>query len=140
MCLAGLGLLSSMPVVAAPDQAAQSLSVSPLAGSLHMLFGLGVVLALIALVAWLLRRFAPGQMAGHGNLRVVAAVAVGPKERVVLVDVGEARLVLGVAPGLVTKLHEMPRPAEPYGAAQHAPAPQFFGKFKEMLDMRRAER
>lgn len=138
MLAAGLGLLSSMTVAAAPDQAAQPIPVSPLAGSLHMLFGLGVVLALIALVAWLLRRFAPGQVAGHGNLRVVAAVAVGPKERVVLVDVEETRLVLGVAPGLVTKLHEMPRPAEPYGAAQPAIPSPLFGKFKEMLDVRRA--
>jgi flagellar protein FliO/FliZ len=34
---------------------------------------------------------------------------VGPKERVVVVEVGETWLVVGVAPGQVTALHNMPR-------------------------------
>lgn len=110
---------------------------SPLASALQMLLGLGIVLVAIACTVWLLRRLTPGQVGSASDLRVVAAVAVGPKERVVLVDVGDQRLVLGVAPGQVTKLTEMPRPA--MEEALPVAAPPFVGKFKEMLAKRRSE-
>lgn len=111
--------------------------VSPVAGTLQMLLGLGVVLAAIAGTAWVLRRMAPGQVGGAGSLRVVAAVAVGPKERVVLVDISETRLVLGVASGQVTLLHEMPRPDDA-DASQGIPAmPPFVSKLKEFMVARK---
>jgi len=77
---------------------------------MQVLLGLGLVLAAIAATAWLLKRLGPGQVSASGALRVVGGVAIGPKERVVLVDVGDVRLVLGVAPGHVSTLHQMPRP------------------------------
>ncbi|HEY3327705.1 MAG TPA: flagellar biosynthetic protein FliO [Novimethylophilus sp.] len=120
----------------AADQATMPISASPLAGTLQMLFGLGIVLAAIAGTAWLLRRLAPGQVGSAGNLHVVAAVAVGPKERVVLVDVGETRLVLGVAQGQVTLLHEMPRPANAGLAQNGSAAMPFVDKLKELIASR----
>jgi flagellar protein FliO/FliZ len=102
-----------------------------------MMLGLGVVLVAIAATVWLLRRLTPGQVGSASDLRVVAAVAVGPKERVVLVDVGEQRLVLGVAPGQVTKLSEMPRPVTEENVP--APMPPFVIKLKEMLAKRRSQ-
>ncbi len=103
-----------------------------------MLFGLGIVLAAIGGTAWVLRRLAPGQVGNAGDLHVVAAVAVGPKERVVLVDVGDTRLVLGVAQGQVGLLHEMPRPANadlPRNVPLEMP---FIDKLKELLAKRGA--
>lgn len=121
----------------AAEQPVSAAMTSPLAGALQMLFGLGIVLAVIAFTAWLLRRMAPGQAGTASDLRVVAAVAVGPKERVVLVDVGGQRLVLGVAPGQVSKLMEMPRPETV--EVLPAPMPPFVGKLKEILAKRRGE-
>lgn len=104
-----------------------------------MLFGLGVVLGAIAGTAWLLRRLAPGQVVASGALRVVGGVAVGPKERVVLVDIGDTRLVLGVAPGQVTTLHQMPRPAEDTAHATDTPLPQQFAdRLKQVLGRKQA--
>jgi flagellar protein FliO/FliZ len=97
-----------------------------------MLFGLGIVLLLIAGGAWLLKRISDSQFGLSNDIKVVSAVAVGPKERVVLVDVGEMRLVLGVAPGRVNKLMEVPRPegvATPEGAKQIS----FIDRLKERL-------
>jgi flagellar protein FliO/FliZ len=103
----------------------------------QVLFGLGLVLAAIAGTAWLLRKLSPGQVAASGALRVVGGVAVGPKERIVLVDIGETRLVLGVAPGHISTLHEMPRPVEePASAAFESPAGPFYARLKEMLEKR----
>lgn len=129
-------LFFSMPAMAAEPPVAATIA-TPLASAFQMLFALGIVLAAIAFTAWLLRRMAPGQVGTASDLRVVAAVAVGPKERVVLVDVGGQRLVLGVAPGQVSKLMEMPRPE----TTEELPAtvPPFVGKLKEMLAKRRGE-
>jgi flagellar protein FliO/FliZ len=81
------------------------------AGLLQALFGLLIVLAFIAALAWLFRRLPLGQGVAGGAVRVVGGVALGTRERLVLVEVGETWLLLGVAPGQVNTLHTMPRPA-----------------------------
>lgn len=94
-------------------------------GMLQVLLGLGLVLAAVAGTAWLLRRFSPGQIGAGGAVKIIGGVAVGPKERLVLVEVGETWLVLGVAPGQVNALHSLPRPeggtfpAEAGSAGEH---------------------
>ena len=129
--------VSACCCVVAPCFAADQPAASPLVSSVKMLLGLGVVLVAIAATAWVLRRLAPGQTGSTGDLRVVAAVAVGPKERVVLVDVGDTRLVLGVAPGMVTRLHELPRPADAGISDEAAFSVPAVNKFKELLAARK---
>ncbi|MGH8671355.1 MAG: flagellar biosynthetic protein FliO [Burkholderiales bacterium] len=86
--------------------------VSPLSlgGLLQVLFGLALVLAAIAGTAWVMRRLAPGQTSAGGALKLIGGIAVGPKERVVLVEIGDTWLVLGIAPGRVTALHTLDKP------------------------------
>jgi flagellar protein FliO/FliZ len=136
-CVVAAACLLSFPLelIAAEDPGAPVVA-SSLAGALQMLFGLGIVLGAIAATAWLLRRLAPGQVGRAGDLHVVAAVAVGPKERVVLVDVAETRLVLGVAQGQVSLLHQLPRPTlDP--ADQVAQEPNaFVDRLKELIAAR----
>ncbi|MCW5620540.1 MAG: flagellar biosynthetic protein FliO [Burkholderiales bacterium] len=79
---------------------------------LQVVFALLLVLAAIALFAWFMRRFAAGQAAAGGLLKVVGGVMVGPRERVVVVEVQDTWLLLGVASGQVTLLHSMARPQE----------------------------
>ena len=89
---------------------------------LQMIFGLAVVLAAIAGTAWFARRMGVG--AGHGArlMKVVSALPVGAKERVVVVEIGNQWMVLGIAPGRVSALATLPR-----GEAPDAPlAPQTF--------------
>lgn len=78
-------------------------------GMFQVMLGLGLVLAVIASAAWLLRRFG-GMPRGPANaIRVIGGSAVGQRERVVLVEVADTWLVIGVAPGHVTALHSMPK-------------------------------
>jgi flagellar protein FliO/FliZ len=89
-------------------------TVDPIGGSsiaviLQVLFGLALVLGAFALVAVLMRRFMPVQRGASGVLRLVGGIMVGPRERVVVVEVGETWLVLGVANGQVRALHTLPR-------------------------------
>ena len=136
--LACLFLLLASPLMsAAAETAPPPVATTSFLSLLQVLFGLGLVLAAIAGTAWLLRKFAPGQVAASGSLRVVGGVAVGPKERVVLVDVGDTRLVLGIAPGHISTLHQMPRPeGESVAASPAASAESFYVRLKEMLNQR----
>jgi flagellar protein FliO/FliZ len=129
---AAMLLLFSNGIFAA--ETSPPVSISPFASFMQMLLALGIVLAAIAGMAWLLRRLSPGQLAITGDMRVVAAVAVGPKERVVLVDIGDTRLVLGVAPGQVNRLMEMPRPD--FDETPQPNTPPFVIKLKELLASR----
>jgi flagellar protein FliO/FliZ len=94
------------------SQAAPQLPPSPvsLGSLLQVLFGLALVLAAVAGTAWLLKRLSPGQVGMGGAVKVVGGVAVGPKERLVLVEIEDTWLVVGVAPGRVNAVHNMPKP------------------------------
>ncbi|HEY7987286.1 MAG TPA: flagellar biosynthetic protein FliO [Methylophilaceae bacterium] len=94
------------------------------------------MLLVLAGLVWLLKKSPLGQSGNAGGLRVVSAVAVGPKERVVLVDVGETRLVLGVAPGHVVRLLEMERPDEADVVTSEKTMPSFVVRLKEVMAAR----
>lgn len=73
----------------------------------------GVLIALIALIllcAWLLRRLAPGM--GHSNygpqLKIVASKALSTREKVVVLQVQDQWLLLGVGGGQIHHLHTLP--------------------------------
>lgn len=86
-------------------------SISALALLGKTAFALAIVIAVIFLFAWLARRFNLHQgSAAAQHLKVVGNVAVGQRERVVLVEVDKTWLVLGVGGGQVTHLHELPAP------------------------------
>lgn len=69
---------------------------------------LGIVL-FILLAAWLARRFGlAGKTAGARGLKVSASASLGPRERVVVVEVEDARLVLGVTASQISLLHTLP--------------------------------
>ncbi|ARS54070.1 flagellar biosynthetic protein FliO [Kushneria konosiri] len=70
--------------------------------------GLALVLLLIWGLATIVKRFKPGHRLQGQSLRVVASQSVGARERVVVVEVDDTWLVLGVTPGSVNRLHEMP--------------------------------
>ena len=103
---------------------------------ISLMMGLAVVLAVIGAAAWLLKRMAPRNYRDAGVLRVIAGTAVGQRERVVVVEVGATWLVLGVTPGSVNALHQLPRQtmAEPAAAAGEPRA--FATWFKHMLEKR----
>ena len=80
----------------------------PLAGLGQMLFGLAIVLGILAACVWLLKRFS-SPVRANGLLRVLGVTAVGPREKVMLVEVGEKVLMLGVTPNNVQTLHVFER-------------------------------
>lgn len=84
--------------------AAEAVAVSPTGGVLKMVLGLAVVLAVMALVTWLLKRMMPGAGSQQSSIRIVGGVSVGTRERVVVLEVAGRWLVVGVAPGQVNAI------------------------------------
>ena len=74
---------------------------------MQMLGALILVLALIGGITWLLKRFSLIPAGSAGTVKVVAATAVGQRERVVVVEIANTWLVLGVAPGRINTLHTL---------------------------------
>jgi flagellar protein FliO/FliZ len=120
----------SLSAVALPSAlcAAEQTAPSATGAMLQSFFALLLVLAVIAGAAWLLKRTQQLQRGGsHQVLKNVSAIAVGAKERVVVVEVGDTWLVLGVAPGQVQTLHTLAKQELPAGGVPMAP------KFSEWL-------
>ncbi|MCM2971613.1 flagellar biosynthetic protein FliO [Larsenimonas suaedae] len=75
-----------------------------------MVLGLLVVVALIFACAALVKRMGPMRQFSGANqqLRVLGSQAVGQRERVVVIQTEDARLVLGVTSQSITHLHTLP--------------------------------
>lgn len=70
------------------------------------------VVAVILLCAWLLRRLGPSRSHRAATLPVVASRSLGQRERVVVIQVEDEWLVLGVTSQQITPLHRLPAPAD----------------------------
>ena len=92
-------------LIASPAFAASAPADVDAGGLLRVCLSLGVVIALILGAGWVLRRLQGGTVRSAGNLRALESIAIGMKERVVLVQAGEKQLLIGVAPGNVRTLH-----------------------------------
>jgi flagellar protein FliO/FliZ len=76
---------------------------------LTVLLSLALILGGFIAVAWFARRYLPG-MGAQGAVKVVGTTPVGPRERVVVVEVADTWLLLGVGGGNVRLLHSLPKP------------------------------
>lgn len=99
---------AAAPVAREAVQVGHGLPSTPgLGGTLAALL---LVVGLILGLAWLLKRLPGTGLRPMAGLRVVASLAVGPRERVVIVDCGGQQLLLGVTQHNVNLLHSLPEP------------------------------
>lgn len=70
---------------------------TPTVSLFKTIFGLAVVLGVMAALAWFAKRMTGRQGNSHSVARIVGGVSVGSRERVVVVEVGNRWLVVGVA-------------------------------------------
>ncbi len=86
-------------------------SLSPVSsGSEQMLTVIGALILVIAAIyasVWGIKRLGNFTQQGSGQLKIISGLMVGPKERVVLIDVAGQKLLLGVASGQVNLLHTL---------------------------------
>ena len=106
------GLLAAETASAAPTVAMGDLS--------GVILSLALVVGFILAAAWVVRRMPLGLGRGNGPLKVLAALPLGPRERLVLVEARGEELLIAVSPagvfnvGAARALTAAPaRPAEP---------------------------
>jgi len=104
---ATIGLLSVL--IAETAVAAPAVAMADLSG---VILSLVLVVGFILAAAWVVRRMPLGLGRGNGPLKVLAALPLGPRERLVLVEARGEELLIAVSPAGVFNV----------GAAQGRPA------------------
>ncbi|MCF5229693.1 MULTISPECIES: flagellar biosynthetic protein FliO [unclassified Pseudomonas] len=132
------GLFLALPLSAlAAEPVAQVAAAAPVVSSgiggqlTQLVLGLLLVVGLIFVLAWLMRRV---QRIGPGNAQVIEMIgsrALGPRDRLVLVQVGEEQILLGITPGRITPLHVLKTPVE--ATRTETSTPEFAQRLMELL-------
>ena len=119
-----VSMLLSLPAmsVLGQEKPAQP-NVPTMSGALVMetILGLALVVILIFALGWAMKRFGRLPTGGNSLITVLGGVSLGPRERVVLLEVDGVKLLLGVAPGRVSKIHTLGVD----DLREHADAPAF---------------
>lgn len=114
-----LGFFALTHAVHAADAPAKSAPVIA-ADPMNMVWGIIFLAALVAAAWWLIRRSGGLQLQGGRGMKVVASLALGPRERAVLIEIAGEQWLLGVASGSVTLLHRFEQPVLDAGSDDFA--------------------
>lgn len=92
--------------------------------------GLLFVLALLMALAWVLKRSGLTASArGNTFYKILAVNAIGPKEKIALLEVGDTWLLVGMTPGSINTLHSMPK-----GSLEYDPQSNAAATFAKLLE------
>ncbi|MBD9425789.1 flagellar biosynthetic protein FliO [Pseudomonas sp. PDM15] len=133
--LCSLFLLAPLTVLAA-EPAAKAVT-TPMASSdigsqlAQLLLGLLLVIGLIFALAWVMRRVQQIGPRGNQAIKLIASQALGPRDRLLLVQVGSEQVLLGLTAGRITPLHVLKEPVS-LEAAEPA-TPEFAQRLMELL-------
>ncbi len=72
---------------------------------IETLLGLGLVVALILGLAWLIKRTGKFQSSSNGAIKVVAGLSLGTREKAILLEVEGEKILVGVTPNNINTLH-----------------------------------
>ena len=101
------------------------------------------MLGLLAVLAWFMKRYGPKAQAGSAHVKLVGALSLGGRERIMVVEVGDQWIVVGASPGRVNALATMPRQPGTDNAAAlhpHQPSASSFAEWlKQTIDKRNAK-
>ena len=102
------------------------------AGSVAQLaLSLAAIIALILAVSWVLKRLKLGTVRGRGEIAVIDQLSLGPRERIVLVRVGESQVLVGVSAG--GRGGARPRSPRPSRSRARADSADFADRLREFM-------
>ena len=130
--LAIVTLLASDVVIAAAAPAVAAPTGSLGGQLLQMVLGLLLVVGLIFFLAWLLRRMQGAAPRGGQPIEIVGTRAIGPRDRLLLVQVGKEQILIGHSPGSIEALHVLAEPVEVPEGARTA-TPEFAQRLLELM-------
>lgn len=137
--IGALAVLFPLPLLAAdPGSATGSAALAPpsaVSGGavLETMLFLVLIIGLIIGLGWLVRRMGRLPTGGKGLVSVLGGVSLGPRERAVVIQAGDTRLLVGVAPGRVQTLCVLSG-AENEGQAEAKESGEFKAKLHAELE------
>lgn len=84
---------------------------------LKVIVGLFLVVVAIFASAWFYRRFGNVSSLPTQSLRIIGGLNIGNREKIVLLQVGEEQVLVGVTASNINKLHVLEKNIEPTEAA-----------------------
>lgn len=99
--------------------------IKPGASLLNLVLGLGLIVGLIFALFWLVRRMGQGGLLTSNQMKIVAAMPMGTRERIVVIEVGGQQLLLGITATQINTLHVF---SEPVVDTQSVTGQSEFGK------------
>ena len=96
--------IQSYATANAAPYVANTAITSPTLSLFKMFAGLVVVVGIMVLLAWFVKRLGLANPQQNAIAKVVSSVSVGSRERVVVIEVADRWIVVGVAPGQVNAI------------------------------------
>ena len=138
--LFSLIFLSIASLASAADAADTAVKAAPISGAgslFQVLLSLFLVLGLMMAAAWAVKKFGPKRLSSTAAIRVVGGVNLGGRERIVMVEVADQWIVVGVAPGQVSALATLPKQEGAAVLPETAPMGKNFADWlKQTIDKR----
>jgi len=113
-------------------------ALTPIAPS-HLaatLLALLAVLVLIIILAWLLKRLSGKALQGQDQIKMITHLNLGQRERLLVIEVGNQHLLLGITSQQIRCLHVLPEPLLISGAS----SVQVFPKFAHFMRQKSAKK
>lgn len=99
----------------------------------NLLGGLALILALIYGLSWFVKRFSQGGFMQNSTIKMLSAMPLGTRERLMLVDVGGKQILLGVTANQINTLHVFDEPVVQSEKNESASSPISSSDFSQKL-------
>ncbi len=109
---------------------AQPASPLSLGSLMQLTLSLMAIVALILAISWALKRLKLAGPRGSGEIAVLDELSVGPRERIMLIRVGDSQVLVGVGASGLVPLTPLAAPIALKGGAA---APAFADRLRDMM-------
>lgn len=132
--------LENKPVASAVNQSART-ELPGTGDALGVSIGLVVILLMIFFLAWIMKKMGYSNVAGQGQLQIIASLNLGQKEKIALIQVGQQQLLVGITATQINTLHVLDEVLEQTSAGKLSDSTEnstLGNKFSELLKHRQA--
>lgn len=106
----------------------------------QIMLSLLLIVLIIFVSAWLLKRFGKVNGAVSGQMKVMGVMALGQREKVVLLELGNEQLLLGVTASRVSLLHKLEEPISIEDSATKKISSAFADRLQEAIGQNGAKK
>ncbi len=113
--------------------------VNPASSVLQMIFALGLIIGMIFALVWAMKKMGYKGYSQSKLINVKSCLPLSSKEKLLLVNVGDEQILIGVAPGFIGHIKTIENPiADKVGEGESA-ATLFSEKLKAMMNKNKSD-